>query len=378
MDKPVLFIAHDLGRAGAEMALLHLLRWIKARQLFRFEVLVALPNDGPSNAWEYGLRAEIEALCPVHWLNRDGTPTNLVAIQAGQYSLLYANTIAHSDLLKSLGPLKTPIICHAHELRYSITVELGIPKFEVLRSLTTRWIACANVVRDTLVQCGVPTDRIEVVHECIPVAEIAARRLELSPEEVRARLKVKPDTFLIVSCGSFTWIKGYGILGALIEALRRERPELDFVFIWIGAVGTRREYYQVLCELAQARALPFARFTGAQTNPFPWMAGCDAFALLSRQDSFPLVMLEAAAVGLPLVGFDGAGGFSEFVQSDFGTKVPYNDLGSMAQALARLADDRQLRGQMSMQARHHVGHYDLDVQLPLCVAIIERTLKESV
>ena len=63
-----------------------------------------------------------------------------------------------------------------------------------------------------------------------------------------------------------------------------------------------------------------------------YIAAFDVFSLVSREDAFPLAFMEAAAVGVPTVCFDGAvEGGCEFVEADAGRVVPYLDLDAMAE-----------------------------------------------
>ena len=71
-------------------------------------------------------------------------------------------------------------------------------------------------------------------------------------------------------------------------------------------------------------------FVGELENPHPLLNACDLFCLPSREDPFPLVMLEAGALGKPMVCFDGAGGAKEFAARGAGIVVPYLDVPAMA------------------------------------------------
>ena len=69
----------------------------------------------------------------------------------------------------------------------------------------------------------------------------------------------------------------------------------------------------------------------------------DAFLLTSREDSGPMVMLEAAAFRIPILCFDESGGAPEFVAHDAGIAVPYLDIRQMADALLDLEQSPDLR-----------------------------------
>ena len=73
-----------------------------------------------------------------------------------------------------------------------------------------------------------------------------------------------------------------------------------------------------------------------------------------RGEGFPLVYLEAAASGLPVVVAD-AGGAAKAVRHDEnGLLVPPNDLQALMQALTRLINDADLRRRMGRAGRRWV------------------------
>ena len=78
------------------------------------------------------------------------------------------------------------------------------------------------------------------------------------------------------------------------------------------------------------------------------------FLLPSREDSWPLVMLEAAAAGVPVVCFQRSGGAEEFLAKGGGTAVPYLDVEAMAQAAVRYVSEPHLRERDSCVARQLV------------------------
>ena len=81
-------------------------------------------------------------------------------------------------------------------------------------------------------------------------------------------------------------------------------------------------------------------WTGEVANPLDYFACFDAFALVSREDPFPLVCLEAALLEKPILCFAGAGGTSELIEEDSGFTVPYLDLNAMADKLLFLGKMR--------------------------------------
>jgi glycosyltransferase involved in cell wall biosynthesis len=79
----------------------------------------------------------------------------------------------------------------------------------------------------------------------------------------------------------------------------------------------------------------------------------DVFAFPTFDDPFGIVVLEAAASGLPLVASERAGATPEFVRNgETGFVVDPDDVSGMADALVELARDPSLRRRMG-EAAHH-------------------------
>jgi glycosyltransferase involved in cell wall biosynthesis len=97
----------------------------------------------------------------------------------------------------------------------------------------------------------------------------------------------------------------------------------------------------------------------------------DVFTLTSREDPYPAVVLEAAALGKPIVCFQQSGGAPEFVEGDCGFVVPYLDVEAMAGRIAELLDDDDLRTRLGEAARRKVGmQHDLNRVAPRISQII--------
>src|SRR3954464_14858749 len=77
-------------------------------------------------------------------------------------------------------------------------------------------------------------------------------------------------------------------------------------------------------------------------DPTSFFQSLSLFLLPSREDSWPLVMLEAAAAGVPIVCFQRSGGAEAFVANGGGTAVAYLDVEAMAQAAVRYLSDPDL------------------------------------
>src|SRR5690606_10300534 len=102
------------------------------------------------------------------------------------------------------------------------------------------------------------------------------------------------------------------------------------------------------------------RFVGPQSDPASWFALMDVLVVPSREDTYPLVCIEAAAAGTPVVAFD-AGGIPGLLREGCGEVVPYPDVEGMAASVQGLLDGPARRRAMGergrglVRERHDVG-----------------------
>jgi glycosyltransferase involved in cell wall biosynthesis len=343
------------------MVLLRLLRWLRANTDIPFEILL---KDGNGQ-----LRREFEDLAPVTVWNKRGK----ASLQQRRIGLIYSNTITNGDVLGELNP-GCPVICHVHELDYWIRHRVSPDHLRQLKKRTRHYVAVSQAVKRNLVEdLGISPGDIDVIYGFIPVDEASVDEAEAL--RVRARLSLPPGALVVGGCGTTDWRKAPDLFIQLARAVRRRQTELGkpVHFVWVGGENQGPNFGALWHDVALAGLADCVHFVGTQTDPLPYFATFDVFALVSREDPFPLVMLEAGFLGKPIVGFDGAGGAREFVEDDAGFVVPYLDIEAMAARVLELLGSDELRHRLGAQAREKVRrHHDVAVAAPRLAALIQR------
>jgi len=106
------------------------------------------------------------------------------------------------------------------------------------------------------------------------------------------------------------------------------------------------------------------------------MPGFDIFALTSKSEGHPLVVLEAMARGLPIVATS-VGGIADTVQSGVnGFIAPVGDKEAIANALHKLADDPALRARMSHASRTLSQHFSADRAVEQTLVFYQEILED--
>ena len=161
----------------------------------------------------------------------------------------------------------------------------------------------------------------------------------------------------IVSVGSLVGCKGYGTLLEACATLR-DRGR-DFELLVLGEGPGRAEFDRLV---ARYRLAGVVRAPGAASHDevYVALASSEVFALMAEthvagyRDGFPTVILEAMAVGLPVVSTSISGIPEAVVDGETGLLVRERDPRSAADAIERLLLDAGLRQRMGTAARQRV------------------------
>jgi len=195
-----------------------------------------------------------------------------------------------------------------------------------------------TVTRD-LRAAGLPEDRSATVFNAIEV------HITREPAEIRREFDAE-DAELVVNVGRYVEEKNQGLLLDAVALLRETRPRLRALVIGYGHLEPN------LREHAKRLGLDgVVTLTGPRQDAVAIVAAADAFAMTSASEGLGLVVLEAMAVGCPVVA-TAVGGVLDIVRDDeTGLLVPDGDAKALAEALGRLLDDAALRRRLAEQAR---------------------------
>jgi glycosyltransferase involved in cell wall biosynthesis len=98
-------------------------------------------------------------------------------------------------------------------------------------------------------------------------------------------------------------------------------------------------------------------FAGLRDDVPEIMAASDIIWQLSQSEALPVVVLEAMATGVPVVGFDVRGIRDAVADGQTGTLVPYGDTDAVAKATVRILTDQTLYQSFSSRARQRAAEF---------------------
>jgi len=194
----------------------------------------------------------------------------------------------------------------------------------------------------------------------VAVSAAAARNLErqgiaaiVVPNGVRLPPSAQPRgrrTPLVVgTLGTVSRRKGTDVFLAAADRLRERGLPLEFRIVGPSAAGPESGWAESLVARAARRGIE-RRSVG---DAFVELAGWDLMVLPSREDPFPLAVLEGMAASLPVIA-SRVDGIAEQVTEQTGVLVAPDDPAALAEAIAALAADPGRRRRLGEAARRRV------------------------
>ncbi|SNR60105.1 glycosyltransferase family 4 protein [Blastococcus mobilis] len=211
-----------------------------------------------------------------------------------------------------------------------------------------RLIAVSEGVRLTHERIGVPAERLVTVPNGIVPRGRGPGRLA-----ARAALGLEPDHLVVMNVGRLMVQKGQCYLVAAMPDLAARFARLAVVIVGGGYLAD--DLARQAADLGVAACL---HLPGHRTDARMLLDAADVFALPSRQEGMPLAALEAMDAGLPVVATDVIGTAEVVISGVTGTLVSPEDPPALAEAVAELLADPDLRQRYARAGRHrYVAHF---------------------
>ena len=223
-----------------------------------------------------------------------------------------------------------------------------------VRRCRGRVIAISQDVKRYLIrEYGLADDDIHIAPNGVDHGRFRPDPTGLNRDRIRRELGLDRDDFVALFMGGLWFEKG---LPSVLEALALTDHQPHLVVVGSGDAERFGEMARV------SGVADHVHFVPHVTDPEAWYNMADCLVHAPAVEPFGLVMVEAAACGLPLLTTragvaldlieDGVSGF--FIERD--------DPAGIARGLDRLADDPELRGAMSEELRDRSLQFDWDRQ----------------
>lgn len=310
------------------------------------EVTLAAPPDGELARRTAGLGIAHRAFST----GAGGLIALRRALAAGPFDIVHSHAArAHGAVAIARVGL-TPRPCHVVSRRVD---------FEVARGFVSRWkyrrgadayIAISEGVRRVLLDGGIPAQRVRIVHSGIDLSKFDGLRPR---EVVRGELGLDART---VAIGNVAALAPHKAQSDLLRAAARVLTRRDDVRFFVVGEGALRADLEAL-----ARELGIASrvvFTGFRTDALDLLRAFDLFVMSSYLEGLGTSIMDAQALGIPVVATR-TGGIPELVDDGVtGLLVPPRNPEALAEAILRFLGDGRLRSACAEAARVRSSRYD--------------------
>lgn len=210
-------------------------------------------------------------------------------------------------------------------------------------------LACSRHVAEAQARVR-PRRPVRVVYPGVDLERFDREALP-TPSEARAKLGLSPDGPLLAIVGRLQRWKGIHVLIEAMSLVVRRYPDARCLVVG-GPHALEPGYPGELARLIEMLDLPGrAVLVGHQPNVHEWMQAADVIVHASDNEPFGMVIVEAMAIGKPVIA-TASGGPHEIVKHEAdGLLVPFGAPDALAGAILRYLADEGLRERVSKAAR---------------------------
>jgi glycosyltransferase involved in cell wall biosynthesis len=276
--------------------------------------------------------------------------------------------------------------CRLHGVPYVLNAEnhfreprprwVELVKRMVLRHVVPQaagMLVSGTLAREHALHYGARADRVIVFPNTpdVPVFAARADAARARRDDTRAHLGIDPEEVVVLQVGRLIPVKG---LDVLVHAVARARAQTAIaVRLVLAGEGPEQE---VLQRLAVAEHVPLT-LTGQLEGDslIDAYVAADVFALLSRRETWGIVVNEAMACSLPLVLSSAVGASGDLLEQEVnGFLVAPGDAQAAGEAIRQLAESPELRARFGGRSRELVAGWgferSLDEFCELAAAIV--------
>ncbi len=275
----------------------------------------------------------------------------LLHLEKTPYDFIFNNTIANGSLLNVFAQKRIPIITYVHELESVIQVFSKNGEAQKTFRYTNYYLSPSTLVKENLVsKHAIPENKISILPYYFPgydqhtIPDKADSQLQFLK-----KYQLPGNKFLVFAMGTANLRKGIDYFIEIAKLVAH--PGIHFV--WIGSftdktlektIQEKIAAYQLGTHITIIEDMPFDKY-----NLLP----ADIFLLPSREDPYPLVVLDAAFLGIPTMAFAYTGGATEFIGKENGWLIEDFSLPTFAEKILYL---EQRRDEIQVAGKQAFAH----------------------
>jgi glycosyltransferase involved in cell wall biosynthesis len=235
---------------------------------------------------------------------------------------------------------------------------------------TTHFISVAQAMTDQYLAAGIGRpEQYTRIFSGFPLEPFLAVGRD---PEMRAKLGIAPNDFVITKLARLFELKGHDDLFDAAPAILKSVPNAKFLLI---GDGPWREKFEQRASAPDLKGrFIFAGLVPPAEVP-KYLGATDVVAHLSYREGLPRAVSQALAAGLPVVAYDCDGACEVCLDGRTGFVVAKRDLAGLADRLAQLAREPELREKFGAAGREFVrANFGVEKMVDEIYALYQRLL----
>jgi glycosyltransferase involved in cell wall biosynthesis len=242
--------------------------------------------------------------------------------------------------------------------------------------LLTNWnldlyITVSEKDRQALLRSKIPEETIELIYNAV---DLDITKISGDSDWLRKKFNLPSESLICVAVGRLVPVKGYDVLIDAMKQITTQVPQLICLIVGEG------ECKDVLTQQIQDSGLGNqVRLTGYQDRDtvLSILKSSDIFVMPSRYEGTPIALLEAAALGLPIIA-SASGGIPELVTDhEHALLVQPNDPTALAKSILSLCTDRSYGQALGIKAKQRIQTiFNMDTQIQRTFLAYQKAFKK--
>jgi glycosyltransferase involved in cell wall biosynthesis len=244
-------------------------------------------------------------------------------------------------------------------------------KIEDFLSYFADWIVSnSEAGREAVCQRGIPRKKARVIYNGVNMERL---KVDIArANEIRKRLNIPANGKVVGIMGSLTPVKDLATFLRAAAIINRSEPDARFIILGDGPL--RPDLEQLSQELG---IVSKTHFLGQQHDVANYLSLFDISVLTSQTEGCSNALIEAMALGKPVVATDVGGNRELIRQDDNGFLVPFGDAKAVAEAILSLLRTPSKTKEMGKRAKElAMNQFSLKKMIEQYQSLYEETLKK--
>lgn len=226
-----------------------------------------------------------------------------------------------------------------------------LSRFKYSTSMMNRIVCISQAIYHVMQRCGIAAQKLMVIHSGVALNRYTNVSL---PPNFKVSLGIPYDAVVVGTIASMVGHKDYP---NFLKAAQRVLQKNDNVYFCAVGDGPQQEKIEAL-KVALSLGDRFI-LTGFRTDVGNFLQIFDIFVLASKKEGLGTSVLDAQAVGLPVVG-TATGGIPEMlIEDENGFIVPPSNAAVLAEQITTLVTSQELRVAFGKVAAETVKEFDI-------------------